>query len=203
MPSLWREVCSLMQMTMPTFIEGTPFQARIITYIRVDLDEALDDFDASANVRLHPDDKIVIGSRRILEDDHFIDVQGAVRSPGRYRYGGQMSLGDAIRLANGFTFSAASNRIDIFRVEVKDNEPTKTVVATAELDRDLNILKGQEIELFPFDQIVVREVPEFEFQKIVYVGGEVKYPGPYALSTSNERLTSIIERSGGTDRGGI
>ena len=38
---------------------------------------------------------------------------------------------------------------------------------------------------------------EFEFQKIVNLSGEIKYPGPYALISSNETIADLIERAGG------
>jgi hypothetical protein len=108
-----------------------------------------------------------------------------------------MTLVDVLSLAGGFTFSAASNRIDLFRVEMKDNQATKTIIATVEIDRDLNLINNDNsIELQPFDQIVVREVPEFEFQRNVMIEGEVRYPGPYALTTDNEKLRSVVERAG-------
>jgi hypothetical protein len=49
----------------------------------------------------------------------------------------------------------------------------------------------------PFDEVVVRTVPEFEFQRFVVLKGEVKYPGRYALTVRNERLTEVIRQAGG------
>ena len=40
-------------------------------------------------------------------------------------------------------------------------------------------------------------MPNYSLQKLVYVGGEVKYPGYYALSSYDERLSSLVIRAGG------
>src|SRR5690606_114867 len=128
-----------------------------------------------------------------------VQVQGAVRQPGTYLYDKSLSLKDALTLAGGLRLEAATNRIDIFRVLIQDNQPTQTVVATVEIDRDLNTLNydGGELPLEPFDIIVVRQVPDFEILQPVIIQGEVKYPGTYALIADNERVSDIIDRSGG------
>lgn len=168
-----------------------------LKYIRVDLSEVIKNQNSSDNISLDASDKIVIGSKRSLSDEQYVDVVGAVKRPGRYPYGEGMTMVDVLSLAGGFTFSAASNRIDLFRVEMTANQATKTVIATVEVDRNLNkVIGGGDVEIQPFDQIVVREVPEFEFQQTVRVEGEVRYPGPYALTTDNERLRSVVERAG-------
>jgi len=45
--------------------------------------------------------------------------------------------------------------------------------------------------------VYIRFVPEFEFQKEVKLTGEVKFPGPYSILSSNETIYDIIERAGG------
>ena len=57
-----------------------------------------------------------------------------------------------------------------------NNEPTKTIVATLDIDEHLQV-SGEAFELQPFDHIVVRAVPSFKLQQIVTIEGEVKYPG--------------------------
>lgn len=168
-----------------------------LQYIRVNVGEVTKSDAARDNISLRSGDRIVIGSAKVISDEKYIDIIGAVKRPGRYEYGKDMTLKDVLSLAGGFTFSAASNRIDLFRVEIKDNQATKTVITTLDVSRDLNeISSGGNTTLQPFDQVVVREVPEFEFQQNVRVEGEVRYPGPYALTTDNERLVSVIERAG-------
>lgn len=101
-----------------------------------------------------------------------------------------------ITLSGGLSFGAALNRIDLFRIEMKNNQSTKTIVKTLELDSTLQY-EDSLIILEPFDELVVRHIPQFKFQKYINIEGEVKYPGQYALLNDDERLTNIIKRSGG------
>ena len=169
-----------------------------LQYIRLDIRDALQNPNGPSNIQIMPNDILSIGSLIEKDQSRFVDVAGAVRKPGRFEFGQGMTLRDAIDLAGGFAFNAASNRIDVFRVKIEDNEPTKTIVATAKLDRDLNFVDGDNgIALFPYDQVYVREVPEFEFQRNITIKGEVRYPGTYAIAGDNERLVTAIERAGG------
>jgi hypothetical protein len=54
--------------------------------------------------------------------------------------------------------------------------------------------------LQPYDQIIVREIPEYKLQQMVYIGGEVLYPGYYAIMSREEKLTSLVSRAGGITR---
>ena len=169
-----------------------------LSYVRVDLDKVLNQPTGTDNIILSPFDELVIGESGAMDDQMYFDVIGAVRQPGRYQYGEGITLADAIRLSGGFTFSAASNRIDLFRVDLTDNKPTKTRLATYEIGRNLEILNNRaEVALLPYDQVVVRDVPEFELQQNVHIEGEVIYPGLYAISESNERMANMISRAGG------
>jgi protein involved in polysaccharide export with SLBB domain len=180
-------------------IRKDTFNAKRIQYVTVDIKEALANPNSTANVRLMPNDSIYLLSREDFMDEGYIRVSGAVRRPGEYKYAKSLTLFDALVMANGLKLEAATNRVDIFRIVIDSILPVRNVVATIEIDRNMNILdaryKGFELE--PYDQIVVRSIPEFSFQKIVNITGEVKYPGQYALIDKNEKLSSIIQRAGG------
>jgi len=173
-----------------------PQSSRLKEYIRIDLEQALSNPESSANISLKPFDKLVVFSKLTYIDESFVNVSGAVRNPGEYQYDESLSLSDVLTIAGGFKLEAASNRVDIFRVVIDEEQPTRTIVATIEVDDDFTV-NGSQIELQPFDQIVVREVPEFAYQKIVTLSGAVKYPGAYALLDKNEKLNSLISRAGG------
>jgi polysaccharide export outer membrane protein len=66
------------------------------------------------------------------------------------------------------------------------------------LSKSLNIEDASlEFPLQPYDQVVVRIIPDFELQTLVLVEGEVRYPGYYALLSKDEKLASLIARAGG------
>lgn len=169
----------------------------IVEYIRADVRAAVADPASAANIELIPRDKVTVLSSTKFSDEYEIKIEGAVREPGSFQYSPSLSLNDALTLAGGLRLSAAANRIDIFRIVLNENEPTQTVVATVQVDKNLNVVSGGEIVLEPFDIVVVRNVPDFELQETVTLQGEVKYPGTYALLDDNERLADIIDRAGG------
>lgn len=39
--------------------------------------------------------------------------------------------------------------------------------------------------------------PDFQLQRNVYLGGEVRFPGEYALRRKDERISDVIQRAGG------
>jgi protein involved in polysaccharide export with SLBB domain len=53
------------------------------------------------------------------------------------------------------------------------------------------------VVLKPYDNVLVLRQPDFALQRNVFLGGEVRYPGRYALRTKTERLTDLIARAGG------
>jgi protein involved in polysaccharide export with SLBB domain len=54
-----------------------------------------------------------------------------------------------------------------------------------------------EVQLRPYDNVLILRQPDFALQRNVYLGGEVRFPGQYALRTKAERLTDLITRAGG------
>lgn len=167
-------------------------------YVRVDIKKALDNPESFANINLKPSDKIVVFSKTTFMDEINVRVEGAVRNPGSYRYDESLTLRDIVTMAGGLKLQASFSRIDVFRLEFNDDEETETIVATLELDEDFNVVGGDpNFRLAPFDQIIVRNKPEFELQRSVTINGEVKYTGTYALIGDNETITSLIDRAGG------
>jgi protein involved in polysaccharide export with SLBB domain len=172
-----------------------PDNIRELEYLEVDLAAAFDNPASPANIVLQPYDVLEVMSRSTFADTAYIRVDGAVRRPGEFIYGKNMSLREALLLAGGLKLEAARNRVDIYRIQIRENEPTRAIVARVQLDSNLVAQGGYTI--LPYDEIVVRTVPEFEFQRFVEVQGEVRYPGRYALINDNETLLDIINRAGG------
>ncbi len=169
-----------------------------VDYIRIDLQTAMSNPQSGENIQLMPNDTIEVQTNMTYINGANVKISGAVNKSGEYRYSPTLTLKDLLTLAGGLKIEAAMNRVEISRIILKDNAPMTTTAAIVEIDKDLNIVsQDRGFELRPYDQVVVRSVPEFSFQKIVTITGEVNYPGPYALTGRNERLSSIIERAGG------
>ena len=169
-------------------------------YLRINLQNAFFDPQSEDNAALRPFDQLNVPSTTDFSDISTVQISGAVRTPGEYQFDQSLNLRDLLTLAGGLKLEAAPNRIDIFRIEINKNEPTRTIVASVEVNDNLQLLSNEAFPLQAYDQIVVRTVPEFEFQQIVTIEGEVKYPGDYALIDDNERLLNLINRAGGMTR---
>ncbi|MEP7196814.1 MAG: SLBB domain-containing protein [Saprospiraceae bacterium] len=166
--------------------------------IKLPVNEIMDNETSDKNIFIMPFDSLVVLSGKQFSEYSYIEISGAVRKPGKYQFSKMLNLKDAVTLAEGFSFSAASNKIDIYRIEIIDNQPTKTIVKSIVSSKDLMVTDASsEFILEPFDLVVIRSQPNFEMQKIVYIEGEVLYPGPYAIIDVNEKITDIIKRSGG------
>ena len=166
-------------------------------YIRINLVEALSNASSGDNLELKANDRLIIYSKLDFLEKSTVSVSGAVRSPGEFTYDASLTLTDLLTLAGGLKMQAATNRIDVFRVQIFENEATKTIVATLEVDGNNFQVDGSNFVLQPFDQVAVRSVANFELQQLVTLRGEVKFPGVYALIDDNERLASVIKRAGG------
>ena len=178
---------------------GDPAHHRNIQYLRIDLEKALANPNSIDNIALAPFDTLIVFSKITFRDEKTVIVRGAVRNPGEFQYDESLTLKDVLTIAGGLRPEAATNRIDIFRLDFKNNEPTKTIYRTLEIDRNLNIIGVEDtnFQLAASDQIFVRQVPEYGIQRNISILGEVKYPGTYALTDKNETLATVIRHAGG------
>ena len=177
-----------------------PLNPKAKSYKTIDnLDELFANPGSTSNFIMSPFDSLVVESKNTFQEEAYVRIEGAVNRPGEFQYGESMTIKDLLTLAGGFKLAASTNNIEISRVIIQNNEPTRTVVEKLQLDRTFNLVNGDgpEYELEPFDNVAVRFVNDFELQQRVFLTGEVKYPGPYAISIDNERISSVIRRAGG------
>ena len=168
-------------------------------WLRIDIQEANSNPTSAANKKLLPNDVLVIFPKDRFEDkDVRVEISGAVRVPGDFAYSPNMTLSDIVYLAGGLREEAAEGRIEISRIEINEDKKTAVSIATVRVDRRL-ILEGEQggFKIKPYDQIFVRNAPEFELQQNISLDGEVAYPGEYTLTDKQETLLSVIQRAGG------
>ena len=138
-----------------------------------------------------------------FDDEFSVSVLGAVRKTGSFDFGDGMTLQDVLLQAGGFMRQAEGSRVEVSRVmdyDISSNKlkPRIAIVKTIKIGDDLILsAKAQEFLLQPFDQVFVRENPEFEAAKNIIIYGEVKYPGTYTLLSKDEKISSVIKRAGG------
>ena len=176
---------------------------RTKSHIAINLENILDDETHPDNIIMQEYDIVNVMSIDDFDDDFNISVQGSVRSPGDFNYGDGMSLQSALFLSGGLTQQAEGSRVEISRImeyDINSNKlkPRRAIVKNVKVGNDLALSKEAEnFELQPYDQIFVRSNPDFEPVINVQILGEVKYPGTYSILRKNEKISSLIKRSGG------
>ena len=152
------------------------------------------------DIALRPDDFVKIQSQLDLRNEYNITVQGQVRAPGTIPYADSLTVEDVILLSGGFREAAARSFVEVARritSEAGDGS-TSAEIYNFPIDANLNLSSdASDFILAPYDLVVIRSSPFYEKQIMVEVEGEVQYPGKYALERKNERISSVLERSGG------
>ena len=155
--------------------------------------------DAENNPILKREDEVLISSIQDLRDSFKVTIQGEIRMPGDYDYVDKLSLKDLIVQAGGFTDAAYKN-VEIARLIKRDSigkgDTRASNILQTEINGDLSSAIAN-LPLQPFDVITVRRKAGYTLPESVKVDGQVQYPGPYALSSRNERVSDVLKRAGG------
>ena len=171
------------------------------TAIKVDLNDITNPNNIN-NIEVFAGDKIKVLSNKDFEQQYKIEVIGYVRKPGKIQYYKNIKLKDVLLLSGGLRLDAENGRIEISNIVdsvSKYNINSKgSKIRSIAINSNLEIDEASEnIILRPMDRVYVRRKTEFLNQSRVSISGEVAYTGEYALVEKNERLSSIIKRSGG------
>ena len=159
-------------------------------YIRIDLAGAND-------ILLQPGDRLNVYDNTLFTNIGEVRVHGAVKTPHGMTYAPDLSLRDLITTAGGLTAGAALNRVEVFRTILSATEPTRVELITLQIDTAYKVINPSNFVLQPYDQVVVRLVPEFTTGRLVEISGEVAYPGVYVLGPGQVHLSDVIRMAGG------
>ena len=166
--------------------------------ISFDLKSLMD--NSIADVQLQNNDVLYISSIHDLQDMGVITVKGEVARPGDYVFAANTTIEDAIIQAGGLLESASIAKVDVSR-RIKNptsNHVSDTLSYTFTYTiRDGFVIGDDEFVLEPFDCIYVRKSPAYNEQLHVTIDGEVLYPGIYALSQRDYRLSDLVAQCGG------
>jgi protein involved in polysaccharide export with SLBB domain len=144
-----------------------------------------------------------------------VAIGGAVRRGGRYPFRAGMTMRDLVLLAGGVTEGALLTEAEVARLPA--SRAGGVTASTIRVALDSTYLFDRErgrayarvpgvptagsgapdVLLEPYDNVLILRQPEFELQRTVFLGGEVRYPGRYALRRKTERLNEVIARAGG------
>jgi len=166
------------------------FHSEVISF---DLGKLLEG-DESANIELARFDTVRVfrwDERRSSR----VSISGLVYRPGEHRLIPDMTVGDLVDAAGGLAKNAYLKTAEITRRHI-----SQSGMKTEKIDVDLEkALAGDPLHnicLQDYDHLVVRPIPELEFDRTATISGEVKFPGTYPVRRG-ETLSSLIERAGG------
>lgn len=149
---------------------------------------------------LQKEDSIHVASIFDLRDTTTVSINGAVRKPGTYRFEEGLSLKSLIFKAEGFADNATGMGIEISRRkrDVNVNKAGSNIIELIRVDDNKELSSSStDIQLMPFDIVTIKEDPYYKKQISVKISGEVLMPAVYTLQSREERLSSLIARSGG------
>jgi protein involved in polysaccharide export with SLBB domain len=167
------------------------------------------------DLALQEDDDILVFSRTAFRPDRYVVVSGAVKRAGRIRFREGMTLRDAVLEADGVTEDALLTEAEVARIPSDRGVGTIAVTFRAALDSTYLFDRGlqgeyqgppgvptrpggaAEVALRPYDNVLIFRQPDWELQRLVWIAGEVKYPGRYSLRAKTETLVEMINRAGG------
>ena len=144
-------------------------------------------------ITLQPNDSLHIYGRDSLIAKPMVRIEGAVRKPQKFAYAKGLYPADLIIMAGGFIEGADQTQVQVARQLNDANFKTISKVYTVSLSKE-----GEDsIALEPNDIVTVRYEKGYVPQQVVKIEGEVSFPGFYAILSKEERISSLIERSGG------
>jgi protein involved in polysaccharide export with SLBB domain len=182
----------------PDFLEVTRLMPPDLTpqKIIVRLEPALAR-DPLQDIELKEFDVVRVFSRSDLERQAKVKISGEVQKPGEFRLFKDMTVRDLLIQAgypkpSAYLVSAEINRLKISRDKVTSLPISVNLAAVLAGDPQANI------PLLPFDELMVKKIPDWmeETDRYISLTGEVRFPGTYPIYRG-ERLSSVIERAGG------
>ncbi len=154
------------------------------------------------DIKLQREDQVIIQDIFSMREKRIVQILGEVQKPGEFNFTDNMTLKDLIFKAGGFTEAASESFIELARRHnyAESNLMSDELVKLFQfnIDRKLNLdPKADTLRLQPFDYIYVRKAPSYHQQRTVTISGEVRFPGAYSIGSKNERISDLINRSGG------
>jgi len=145
---------------------------------------------------------VLIKSHFELKEQPFITVNGEVLKSGKLSWSDNLTLGDAIFLAGGFSEDADSTYIEVSRrlsyEEAANLSDTLGKIIIVNMSRDLSIGNNDaDFLLRPYDQVSVRQAPNFRKGETAFISGEVVYAGAYAINNKKWRISDLLKLAGG------
>ena len=185
--------------------------------ISADLTRALAAPHSAADPELRPRDEITVfnlsSSRArilapILRDielqatpdkpEQTVNIDGRVKVPGKYPLEPRMHVSDLIRAGGSLEDAAFTGQAELTRYAVIDGNVRRTDFIAVDLGAIRRGDPAADIELRPYDALVIKPIPMWMEPGVIEVLGEVRFPGKYPIH-QGETLHSVLVRAGGFD----
>jgi protein involved in polysaccharide export with SLBB domain len=131
-----------------------------------------------------------------LAPQQIVKISGRVKVAGNYPLEPGMTVSDLIRAGGGFDQAAFTGEAELTRYQVVNGQRREGQLVSINIGALVAGDASADIPLQPFDQIVIKEMPEWSDQESVSIVGEVRFPGIYPIRRG-ETLREVIKRAGG------
>ena len=162
-----------------------------VEVIPVDINDVL---DRDRDTPLQQFDHIYVYSVFEPELAPVVRITGQVMKQGMYSFSNGMRVSDLIVRAGGLEKSATLLNCELSRM-IRNEEGVSFIHMPVDLGKAMIGGTNEDILLKEYDNLFIRQIPQWRIVDTVVVAGEVVFPGIYAIA-ENERLTSVLERAG-------
>jgi polysaccharide export outer membrane protein len=186
-----------------------------VQVISADLKRALAARGSAADPELRPRDQIFVfnlsaSRERILQPiiqtlelqanpdvpEQIVSIDGKVKAPGRYPLEPSMHVSDLIRAGGSLEDAAYRGQAELTRYAVADGDARQTELIPVDLAAIWHGMPGADLQLKPYDVLVIKPVPMWMEPGTIQLAGEVRFPGKYPIH-QGETLHSVLQRAGG------
>jgi protein involved in polysaccharide export with SLBB domain len=130
------------------------------------------------------------------EQARIVSVTGLVRGPGQYPLQKGMRVSDAIRAGADLREAAYTLTAEVTRYQIVGGKRREIGHIPIDLAAVLAGDADADITLEPYDQLNIKQLPQWTEQMAVEIRGEVRFPGTYPIKRG-ETLSELLERAGG------
>jgi polysaccharide export outer membrane protein len=188
---------------------------RTIEVVSTDLVAAMEDPESTANLFLNARDTVYLFSvhddrREVIDPllaqlraqashkDSFKEVviNGSVHHGGSYPLTPNMRVSDLLKAAGGTTDAAYTLEAELSRFHVADGKVRKAEQIIIDLSGVLENNADKNIELTPYDHLIVRRIPKWQEAGYIKLVGEFTFPGKLPVKRG-ELLSDVLKRAGG------
>lgn len=152
--------------------------------------------DAEHNVVLKDQDELAVHSIWEFKEKQEVEILGEVNNPGNYPLTDGMRVSDLVFAGGNLKEMAYRHDAELTRYEVVDGERRELHHVRIDLGAVVSGSVEANLELRPYDRLLVRRITNWRGDEVVRVEGEVAFPGSYPIE-EGERLSRLVERFGG------